>query len=143
MGPAVVRVRVALWLAALLVTALPGNAHTNGAVVDQDYVSALATAGRFLQAWQAQDQENVILMLSDHLRQRTEESAVEQFVTAPGGARPAYELGRGKKLAPGRYQFPVTLFAGAHSHGRWIQPRSSSMVVVKSGKDEWAVDKLP
>jgi hypothetical protein len=112
-------------------------------MVDQEYVSALAAAGRFLQAWQAQDQENVILMLSDQLRQHTDESVVEQFVAAPAGARPAYELGRGKKLGAGRYQFPVTLFAGTHGHGKWVRPRASAMVVVKSGKDEWAVEKLP
>jgi hypothetical protein len=134
------------WLAAalLLSCALPLFSRANQAAVDEDYVAALTTASRFLQAWQAQDQENVILMLSDHLRQHTAESSIEEFVSPCSAVNQAYELGRGRKLTPGRYQFPVTLFTlRTANHPRWIQPHPSDLVLVKSGKNDWFVDKLP
>jgi len=135
----------ALLAAALLpLCALPLLARPNQTAVEEDYISALATASRFLQAWQAQDQENVILMLSDHLREHTSESSIEEFVSPSSASNQAYELGRGRKLAPGRYQFPVTLFTlRAGNHPRWIQPHPSELVLVKSGGNDWFIDKLP
>jgi hypothetical protein len=135
---------VVLAAASLLWCLPPLGARPTAAVVDEDYVAALAAATRFLQAWQAQDQENVILMLSDRLRQHTAESTIEEFVSPASSTNQAYELGRGRRLATGRYQFPVTLFTlPAGNHPRWIQPHSSDLVLVKSGKNDWLIDKLP
>jgi len=39
------------------------------AFVDNDYVSALAAANRFLQAWQSHDQETAILLLTNAAKQ--------------------------------------------------------------------------
>lgn len=139
------RSSLVVWLAAaaLLFCAGPLSARSDPPAVDQDYVSALAAAGRFLHAWQAQDQENVILMLSDPLRQHTTEESLQQFLSA-AAAPQAYEMDRGKKLAPGRYQFHVTLFSmPSGSRAKWIRPHLSHLVIVKSGKNDWVIDKLP
>jgi hypothetical protein len=46
----------------------------------------------------------------------------------------------GKLLKPGRYEFPVVLVLGGAKHPR---RRFSSIVVVNTGNNGWAVDKLP
>src|SRR6266478_6345031 len=75
---------------------------------DPGYVSALAAANRFLQAWQNQDHETGLLMLTDAAKQRSSEDRLEVFFTS--GLDAAYEIARGRKMKDGRYSFPVTLF---------------------------------
>jgi hypothetical protein len=108
-------------------------------VLDQDYVSALATANHFLHDWQIGDQENGIVMLTDGVKQHASEDRLEDFFSSTAGA--AYEVGRGKKLQSGRYTFPIALFGSSKSRG--IQPHYSRIVVVRIGRNEWAIDKLP
>ena len=75
---------------------------------DRGYISALAAANRFLQAWQNQDHETGLLMLTDDAKQHSSEERMEAFFSS--GADAAYEIARGKKMKAGRYAFPVTLF---------------------------------
>jgi len=110
-------------------------------VVDPDYVYALATANHFLHAWQTQDQETAVLLLSDRLKQSTPDAALEIHLN-PRTKLQSFEIGRGKKLAPGRYQFPVSLFP-TPPNARWMHPQTTELVVVKAGKTDWAIDKLP
>lgn len=116
----------------------PASAHTT---IDQDYVAALAAANRFLQAWQNQDHETAILLLSDKLKQHTNEDRLEDFFTPAAHAQQAYEISSGKKLAPGRYIFAVTLFNSAA--GKSPPHRPSHLIVTRTGKNDWAIDKLP
>jgi len=106
---------------------------------DRDYVSALAAADRFLHAWQDEDQEAGLMMLSDAAKQRWSEEQVEQFFSK--GENVAYEISRGKKLKTGRYAFSVALFGPAprKGHGR---EHLAEIVVVRNG-EEWEIDKLP
>src|SRR5579864_7573774 len=84
--------------------------------VDQDYIAALAAANRFLSAWQNQDHETAILLLSDKLKQHTKEERLEAFFTPAAHTQQAYEISSGKKLSSGSYIFCVTLFnSGAKS----------------------------
>jgi hypothetical protein len=108
-------------------------------VVDRDYVSALATANRFLAAWQAQDQENGLVMLTDAAKEQVSEDRLDEFFSP--GVDAAYEISRGKKMDSGRYVFPVTLLEPGTGHR--ARPRVSQMIVVRSGQDDWAVDRLP
>ena len=108
---------------------------------DKDYSFALATADRFLHAWQTQDAESGILLLSDRARQHTEETRVHAFFFAERGG--SFEIGRGRKLAVGRYEFPVALFAPDAARTREARPKMVSLIVVKVGHDDWAVDQLP
>lgn len=113
---------------------------------DPGYISALSAANRFLQAWQNQDHETGLLMLTDAAKQHSSEERIATFFSS--GSDAAYEIARGKRLKAGRYAFPITLFA---THSSTTQssptqasrPQKSEIVVVRAGKDEWAIDKLP
>jgi hypothetical protein len=59
-----------------------------------------------------------------------------------GSRLSAYEVGRGKLIKRGRYKFPVVLVS-ANEKGSHARSRFSSIVVVDTGHDDWAVDKLP
>jgi hypothetical protein len=110
-------------------------------VPDPGYASALATANRFLQAWQNQDHETGILMLTDVAKENSSQDSMESFFSS--GSDAAYEIARGRKLKPGRYAFPIALFASGHEPDKPGRPRKSEIVVVRADKDEWAIDKLP
>ena len=130
----------------LLSVAVPLSSKTRSSAdgaVDRDYIHALSAADRFLHAWQTDDEEAAILMLTDRLKQHSNEETVHEFFSADP-LRASYEIGRGRKLSSGRYEFPVSLFQAPSQHApRWTHPQSSALIVVKSGKTEWAVDKLP
>lgn len=127
-----------------LTSPLSSKSHNIGdPPVDRDYVSALSAADRFLHAWQTDDEEAGILMLTDRLKQRSNEETVHEFFSADP-LRASYEIGRGRKISSGRYEFPVSLFQSPSQNGpRWMHPQSSALIVVKAGRTEWAVDKLP
>lgn len=101
-----------------------------------DYARALAAADRFLQSWQAGDIENGTVQLSAHAKEKISSDDLENFfsISAPS----AYEITRGRQLGTGRYEFPVVLFR-TQSPGR----RFSTIVVLNTGHNDWAVDKLP
>jgi hypothetical protein len=104
-----------------------------------DYASALAAADHFLQAWQSADPENGIALLTSRCKQEASTDAIEKFFSNP--APSAFEIGRGKLLKPGRYQFPVVLLdTSKTNHSR---RRFSSIIVLHSGGNDWAIDKLP
>lgn len=130
----------ALWLIIFLSTY--GWAHTprgkRQARPDPAYGAALQAADRFLHAWQAQDREAGIMMLSDRARQRMSPEQVEEFFSP--GTDAAFEIEHGKRHRSGEYVFPVALFGAADSSRR---ARFGQIVIVEAGKDDWAVEKLP
>lgn len=104
-----------------------------------DYAAALAAADHFLQAWQSADPENGIALLTSRTKQAASTDAIEKFFS--NSALSAFEIGRGKLLAHGRYEFPVVLLdTSKPNHSR---RRSSSIIVLHSGGNDWAIDKLP
>jgi hypothetical protein len=110
-------------------------------VSEPGYKSALAAANRFLQAWQNQDHETGLLMLTDVAKQGSSPDRMESFFSS--GKDAAYEIARGRKVKAGRYSFPVTLFVSGSDQSKSGRPQRSEIVLVLAGKDEWAVDKLP
>ena len=110
-------------------------------VPDPGYAPALGAANRFLQAWQNQDHETGLLMLTDLAKQNSSEDRMESFFSSSSDS--AYEIARGRKLKAGRYAFPVTLFVSRSDQNPSRGPQKSEIVVVRAGKDEWAIDKLP
>jgi len=139
-----VLVLVALSTAPPIAAKTRSSAASRSAPVDRDYVSALAAANRFLTAWQTHDQETGLLVLTDDAKHRTSEDHLRQFFSPTGGTQEAYEIGHGKKLATGRYSFPVVLFEAAPGHEvKPTRPRSSHIIVTRAGKEDWAIDKLP
>jgi hypothetical protein len=114
--------------------------HTSP-VVDQNYIAALATAHRFLYAWQNHDQETALLLLSDAAKNRVSE---DQLSTLLEDCAPTtYEITRGKKVNSGRYAFPIALFQPSAGQHRWTHPHYSQLIILNTGKDRWAIDKLP
>src|ERR1700730_1509822 len=71
---------------------------------DPGYRSALATANRFLQAWQSQDHETGLLMLTDGAKHHSSEDDLRSFFSS--GPDAAYEIARGKKLKAGATPSP-------------------------------------
>jgi hypothetical protein len=79
-------------------------------------------------------------LLSTPARETATTDVIDKFFSNGGPA--AYEIGRGKLLKRGRYEFPVVLVSGASNDSR-AHRRVSSLVMVDTGKNDWAVDKLP
>jgi hypothetical protein len=104
---------------------------------DPGYVFALATANRFLNAWQTGDLETGTVLLSDHIRHSRNPDEIEQFFS--GGADRAFEITHGKGNR-GRRRFPVVLVTG---EGRRVHRKFFEIILVNTGKNDWAVDRLP
>lgn len=121
---------------ALTATCLWGKTRAKSSTpLDRDYVSALGTANRFLQAWQEQDHESGLLMLTDNAKKLTSEEKLEQLFSP--GTPAGFEISRGTRMKDGRYSFLVVLMTGRG------KAKPSQIIVIKSGKDDWAVDKAP
>jgi hypothetical protein len=103
-----------------------------------DYIRALAAADRFLQAWQGQDVETGTVLLTSHAKDKINQDEFDQLFTnsSPG----AYEIEHGKLLRRGCYEFPIVLLSGSLKK---TQRRLSNIVVLNTGHNDWAVDKLP
>ena len=122
----------------LLLSPLAAKSHPAPGL-DPGYVPALAAADHFLQAWQSGDTENGIALLTSRAKEAATTDGIERFFS--NSAASAYEIGRGKLLKHGRYEFPVVLVSTAkNNHTR---RRFSSIVIVDTGNNDWAVDKLP
>lgn len=107
------------------------------AKADPSYSSALQTADRFLHAWQTQDHEAGIMMMSDHARQLVSPEQVQQFFSPDANA--AFEIEHGRRRKSGGYAFPVVLFGASPAH----RVHFGEIVIVRSGKNDWAVERLP
>ena len=111
-----------------------------GPTLDASYLAALAAADHFLQAWQSGDIGNGTALLTSHSKEKATTDVLENFFD---GSRPsAYEVGRGKLIKRERYEFPVVLVS-ANEKGSHARRRFSSVVVVDTGNNDWAIDKLP
>jgi hypothetical protein len=106
-------------------------------VIDPSYSSALAAANRFLHAWQTQDHETGIMMLTDAARHQVSPDKLQAFFSPTD--RAAYEIQRGRRVNGGEFVFPVVLFGTAQNS----QPRVCRLVILRTGKDDWEVNRLP
>jgi hypothetical protein len=125
----------------LLMASIPVWATAKSEAGDPDYAVALAIANRFLHAWQNNDVETGVLLLTDSARRHTSESALRQLLAGSSNPR-GFEIAHGKRLRPGRYSFPVVLVERV-GDGKASRQRFCDIVIVRAGKDDWAVDKLP
>ncbi|MGC1653740.1 MAG: hypothetical protein WA722_13060 [Candidatus Sulfotelmatobacter sp.] len=115
-------------------------AKTRASGRDPGYVPALAAADHFLEAWQSGDLENGTALLSSHAKEAVTTEVVEKFFSESAPA--AYEIERGRLLKRGRYEFPVVLVTETAKDTR-ARRHFSSIIVVNTGNNDWAVDKLP
>jgi hypothetical protein len=107
--------------------------------LDDSYVPALAAADHFLQAWQTGDVENGMALLTNHAKEKAAADGLDTFFSSKVSA---YEVGRGKQLKRGRYEFPIVLVSNRSKHSHPYR-RFSSILIVDTGHNDWAVDKLP
>ena len=135
------------WRPALLIVctilfftpAIPSRVQkTTSRASDDSYSSALAAANRFLHAWQTEDHETGLMMLTDSARQHTTGARLKQFFSS--GSQAAFEIRHGRRLSPGEYVFPVVLFGLSEPPSR---PHTSKIIITKVGDDDWAIDRLP
>jgi hypothetical protein len=133
---------IPVWIALALALSLSvSEAKTQRAApLDAGYIFALAAADRYLQAWQAGDMEVALTLLSGHAKQSVTTDDLEKAFSAAGPL--SYEIGHGKFLKRDRYEFPVVLVSPAQS-SLHVRRRFSNIVVVNTGSNDWAVDKLP
>jgi hypothetical protein len=114
--------------------------RTDPSTVDPNYISALAVADHFLQAWQAGDVENGMALLSNRAKEQITADRLDNFLSPPIAA---YEIGRGTRVKRGHYEFPVVLMGGGQPKEKRPKRRFSSIIVLHTGDNDWAVDKLP
>jgi hypothetical protein len=108
-------------------------------VLNREYVSALAAADQFLQDWQTGDAENGIALLTEHAKKNVAKDDLKAFFSNPQPS--GYEIGRGKGRKRDRYEFPVVLVTARSAVH--LRRRFSNIVMVNTGNNGWAVDKLP
>jgi hypothetical protein len=129
-------------LVSLLLTVLASpysaQATPNATPSQSDYLSALSAADHFLQAWQSSDAENGMSLLTGRAKKAASTEIIEQFFS--NDAPSAYEIERGKILSRGRYGFPVLLMTTRRNR---VHRQFSNIVVLNTGGNDWAIDKLP
>lgn len=111
---------------------------TRESFLDAEYASALAVADHFLQAWQTGDAENGIAMLTEHAKKGMNPDDLDKFFSASNPS--AYEIDRGKAIRRGRYEFPIVL---VNRTANRLRRKFSTIVIVNTSNNDWAVDKLP
>jgi hypothetical protein len=104
---------------------------------EAQYLSALATADRFLGAWMNDEPDSAESMLAQP--RDTPERDIETLLTRACPC--AFELKHGKRIRAGMYEFPVVLFGPPAGNSR-ISVKLSS-IVISWTDDQWAVEKLP
>lgn len=135
----------------ILVLALPLCARSKGARIshlktgasDPDYIVALSLANQFLHAWMQQDHEAGLMMLTDQAKHRSTEERLQAFFSASPDSQQAFEISHGKKVKSGRYEFPVALLEVVPGKGSTVHRRFSQIIVTRTSRNDWAVDKLP
>ena len=106
---------------------------------DSNYIAGLATANRFLAAWQSNDQAAAMPLITNRAKQQSTEEGIDKLFD--GSSARAFEITRGRALRQGRYQFSIVLLQeddSGHTHRRF-----SELIITNAGKNDWAVDKLP
>jgi len=106
---------------------------------DSGYVAALAVANRFLSAWQSNDQAAAMPLITTRAKQQSTEEGIDKLFDGPSSR--AFEITRGRAPRQNRYQFSVVLLQTDDSgHTR---RRFADLTILNTGKNDWAVDKLP
>jgi hypothetical protein len=118
--------------------AFSSAAASNVTPSQADYLSALSAADHLLQAWQSSDAENGMSLLTSHAKKAASTELIERFFSNDGPS--AYEIERPKMLARGRYAFPIVLMTLRKNR---VHRQFSNIIVLNTGGNDWAVDKLP
>lgn len=78
-------------------------------------------------------------LLTNRAKQQSTEEGVDKLFSGPSTR--AFEIAHGRHLREGRYEFTIVLLQADDSgHTR---RRFGELIVTNTGKNDWAVDKLP
>jgi hypothetical protein len=130
----------------LCIVLLAGCATVQLTQIDADYVLALSTANKLLEAWRSRDQDAGLALLSPRLRKtRTED---EWRMAISGISNPhhqSYEISDGKRLPDGRVRFVVCLHDHYTGHQQAASPRQKAqhIILINVGENKWQVDGVP
>jgi hypothetical protein len=129
-----------LLVSLLLLPQFAGSAGATrpASLLQTEYISALSAVDHFLQAWQSGDAENGTSLLTSRAKTAASTEIVEKFFSSD--APSAYEIDRGKMLSRSRYEFPVVLMTAKHNR---IHRQFTRIIVLNTGGNDWAIDKLP
>jgi hypothetical protein len=136
--------RMACVVAVTLSLSVPGPAwgkkrKAPAQPADANYIAGLATANHFLEAWQGNDQAAAMPLITNRAKQQATEDGLDLLFSGPSSR--AFEIAHGRALRAGRYQFSIVLLQTDDSgHTR---RRIGDLVITNTGKNDWAVDKLP
>jgi hypothetical protein len=140
--------RIILILTLVLLSSLSLFSQTANTKSDDngvDYVLALSSANQFLTAWQWRRQEDGLKLLSYNLKKKKMENDLRDYLS--GLSNPhhaAFEIYLGKRLDNRRISFQVQLYFAVTNDTIGIdQPKPSSIVMLKNGREQWLVDQLP
>ena len=116
------------------------------ASVDADYVGALAAGNRFCMAWQMGRFDVGKAMLSRRLMRQHPDATLKDIITGSGNpVHAAFEISRGTKLSPTRFEFKVRLllqFTGSRDDR--FEAQDVRMVVDRQTIDApWCIDEFP
>jgi hypothetical protein len=133
-------------VATILIVLTAGCATTGGPRVDTDYVLALSTANKFMEAWRSRDQDAGLALLSDELRASRPELDWRNAISGPSNPHhQSYEIADGVRLPDGRLRFSVWLYHHYTGLRHLLVPRGKPewIVLIKTGQEEWKVDGMP
>jgi hypothetical protein len=130
----------------LLVLLLASCTTVQQAQVDSDYVIALSTANKFLEAWRGRRQNAGLALLSPRLiEMRTEDQWRMAISGASNPHHQSYELTSGRRFPDGRIQFDIWLYE--HYTGQQDEPstrgKPEHIILIKVNNKEWKVDEVP
>ena len=106
---------------------------------DASYPAALAVADHFLIAWQNNDPSAAMPLITNHAKQLATEEGIDKLFSGPTDR--AFEIPHANSARAGRYAFSAVLLqtdTEGHLHRQFV-----NFVVINTGKNDWAVDKLP
>ncbi len=123
---------------------LSGDTKSANKAADNDYVSALSVADRFLTAWQWRRQDDGIALISGSLRKRMSEQDLRSYIS--GISNPhheAFEICSGKKLDDGRMAFTIMLYEVYTGYPGVYPTGPSRLILSGDAQRGWLVDELP
>ncbi len=112
---------------------------------DESYISALAVADMFCEAWRNRDATQARRLMTKRMnRDISDERLRDAIVGYANPSHASYEVFGGKKLAEGSYQFKVRLFFQYRGgHGDRLEHALDKIVIARESSGVLRVDGFP
>ncbi len=115
--------------------------------LDEDYITAMAAANDFCQAWQHGYLATARSLMTKRLIRKHPDDRIRDAIISPAPNNPrhgAYQILSGQKLADGKVQFKVRLiFTYTGTMEDRIEAPVEKIVLIRDDKGQWRVDYFP